>query len=246
MSGGRCEASQGPIGTSRGPAALRGARREMIPLRDRTRLRRFPGVTLLLIAANLAVFAWVATRIAAGQEDAILRAALVPRELLRKTDIPRLQTLLTSMFLHGDIAHLAGNLWYLWVFGSGVEIAMGGMRYLLFYLVAGVVASLVHVASAPVSTVPLIGASGAIAGVLGAYALLFPRARIRTLLPVVPFLWMPVVRTPALLFLLAWFVLQWIGATSDSGAGIAWMAHIGGFICGAALALSFARRRGSA
>ena len=218
----------------------------MIPLRDRTRLRHAPVVTLLLILANIAAFACTVARVASGNEGDVLHAALVPRDLLRNADGTTLSTLVTSMFLHGDILHLAGNLWYLWVFGSGVENAMGGLRYSLFYFVAGVVAALAHVAAAPGSAVPLIGASGAIAGVLGAYAVLFPRARIRALLPIVPLLWMPIVRTPALIFLLAWFVLQWLGVASDPAGGIAWIAHIGGFVCGALLALSFARRRKTA
>ncbi len=217
----------------------------MIPLRGTPSPRRIPVVTILLIVVNVAVFGLQVATFLRGGTDRILDAALVPRELARHPGPRTLATILTSMFLHADPVHLVGNLWFLWVFGSRVEDAMGRLRYPLFYFFAGIVAALIQVASDPASRTPMIGASGAIAGVLGAHAVLFPGARISALIPIIPFLWMPIVRMRAWIFLLAWFAMQWIGFRSaDPGAeGVAWMAHIGGFGAGALLAFSFGRRR---
>jgi hypothetical protein len=143
-------------------------------------------------------------------------------------------TVLTSMFLHGGWLHLVGNMWYLWIFGDNIEDRLGHARFLVFYLLAGVVAAMLHYAFNPASRLPTVGASGAIAGVLGAYVVAFPRARIITLVPFFPFF--QVLALPAILVLGLWFVMQFFsGALSlgYGGGGVAWWAHIGGFAFGA-------------
>ena len=155
------------------------------------------------------------------------------------------------MFLHGGWAHLLGNMWYLWIFGDNVEDRFGSVRFLLFYLTAGVSASLLHVVSNSASPLPTLGASGAIAGVLGAYAVTYPRARVITLVPFFPFF--QVVPLPALLVLGLWFVIQFfagalsVGYGLAAGGGVAWWAHLGGFLFGALVAhpAGPARRRSS-
>ena len=141
-------------------------------------------------------------------------------------------SLFTSMFLHAGIAHLLGNMWILWIFGNNVEDRTRGFRFIRFYLGAGLVATLTFVAVNPTSTVPLIGASGAIAGVMGAYLILFPGARVISIIP--PLFFLPF-RVPAVLFLLIWFGTQFL-ISSDAGS-VAWEAHVGGFVAGAAFAL---------
>ena len=143
---------------------------------------------------------------------------------------------LYSMFLHGSLLHIGGNMLFLWVFGNNIEDKMGSLRYAIFYLLSGVVATLAHVAAQPDSTVPLIGASGAIAGVMGAYLVLFPRVRIRT---VFIFFFILIRDVPAMWLLLAWFVLQFFTGNSS---GVAWVAHVGGFAFGALVALIFRSR----
>ncbi len=158
--------------------------------------------------------------------------------------VPTLATLATSMFLHGGVVHLAGNLLYLGIFGNNVEDALGHRRFLFFYLVSGILASLFHVYTDPTSEVPMIGASGAISGVLGAYMLLYPKAQVGVLVPVGFFL--TVIRLPALVVLLLWFLFQFISnlfaATADGG-GVAWAAHMGGFLAGIVLLLFLKPRR---
>lgn len=154
-------------------------------------------------------------------------------------------TVVTAMFLHGGWMHLIGNMLYLWVFGDNVEDRLGRLQYLLFYLLTGVVANLAQVLADPQSPVPLIGASGAVAGVLGAYFLTYPRARVLTLMPLGIFITM--VQVPAVVFLFLWFVLQLLNGVASIGipqiAGqVAWWAHIGGFITGMVLIRWFPRR----
>jgi len=178
----------------------------------------------------------------------ISQYALVAAELLRGEDlppsipVPLWVTLLTSMFLHGGLMHLLGNMLYLWIFGDNVEDAMGPVRFLTFYVLCGVAAAFAQIAVDPGSTIPLIGASGAIAGVLAAYFMLFPYARVITLIPI--FFFLRLVSIPALFLLGFWFLLQVIsgaGSLGDAG-GIAWFAHIGGFIAGAILVFPLRRR----
>jgi membrane associated rhomboid family serine protease len=155
-----------------------------------------------------------------------------------------LLSLLTSMFLHGGLLHIAGNMLYLWVFGNNVEDRLGHAGFVVFYLLAGVAAAYAQAWSSPDSVIPMIGASGAIAGTLGAYLVMFPRARIVTLIPL--FFFLQLAELPAVVVLGFWFVLQAFQGVGSLGAdvgGVAWWAHIGGFVFGAAVALLFYRRR---
>ncbi len=204
-----------------------------LPLRDDNPRTRFPAATLLLIAANVVAFLFELSLNARGQKLLTLEAGAIPYEIVHRVDIgppnllPVPGSIWTSMFLHGGWMHLIGNMWFLWVFGDNVEEAMGSIRYFLFYFLVGTVGALAQCYSMPTSTEPMIGASGAIAGVLGGYLMLYPRARISTLV-MIPFLW-PVVPVPAWIFLSGWFIAQF---ALPSGSGIAWMAHVGGFLAG--------------
>lgn len=200
-------------------------------------------MTILLIVANIVVFVlqW-------ARPSSTIAWALIPVRLMGVHPdgiIPPLTTLLTSQFLHGGVVHLAGNMLFLWIFGNNVEDEMGPFRFLLFYLLCGTAAGLVHSFSQPTSAIPTVGASGAISGVLGAYAILFPRARIHTLVFLI--LYVTVLPIPALLWVGVWFavqVLQGLAARGVAGAGgVAWFAHVGGAIAGTVLVLLFRRRR---
>jgi membrane associated rhomboid family serine protease len=204
-----------------------------IPLRDENPTARLPFVTVLLIAVNVAVFIF---QVAAsqGMESAVLRFGAVPyniihfRSLGEAAGFPALMTLLTSMFLHASLFHLLGNMLYLWIFGNNIEDRLGPVRFILFYLVSGVAAALTHILAQPGSRVPMIGASGAIAGVLGAYWILFPRARVKTF--VFLLFYIDVVPIPAGIVLGLWFLLQILNV--GMGGGVAWFAHVGGFLAG--------------
>ena len=178
----------------------------------------------------------------------ITQYAVIPAELLGGEDLPPTipvplwLSVLTSMFLHGGLMHLLGNMLYLWIFGDNVEDAMGPIRFLLFYVLCGAAAALSQIAVGMGSTVPLIGASGAIAGVLAAYFFLYPQARILTLVPI--FFFLRLISVPAVFLLGFWFILQVISGAGSLGAGsgVAWFAHIGGFIAGAILLFPLRRR----
>jgi membrane associated rhomboid family serine protease len=220
-------------------------RRVFIPLRDDNPRTRFPAVTLLLIAANVVAFLFELSLNARGQKLLTLEAGAIPYEIVHRVDIgprdllPVPGSIWTSMFLHGGWMHLIGNMWFLWIFGDNVEEAMGSFRYLLFYFLVGTVGALAQSYAMPDSLAPMIGASGAIAGVLGGYLMLYPRARIATLI-MIPFLW-PVVGVPAWIFLGLWFLAQF---TLGAGSGVAWMAHVGGFLAGLGLVRLLAHHRG--
>ena len=204
----------------------------MIPLRDSMRPLRYPYVNILLIFINIALFIY---QLSLGSEELaelFLRFGVIPHNFLALQGYS-ISPLFTSIFLHGGWFHLLGNMLYLWVFGDNVEDLMGHRSYLLFYLLAGMAANLTHIAANPQSAVPTIGASGAIAGVLGAYFILFPRARVLTLIPIGFFL--TTARLPAILFLFLWFFLQLFNALFAAAAAaqmVAWWAHIGGFLAG--------------
>ncbi|MFH1609908.1 MAG: rhomboid family intramembrane serine protease [Candidatus Bipolaricaulota bacterium] len=178
----------------------------------------------------------------------VIRYGLVSAEFWSGTDVPPLVpfpiwlTLLTSMFLHGGWLHLLGNMLYLWVFGDNVEAALGRWKFLLFYLFSGVGAGLLQMAVSPQATVPMVGASGAIAGVLGAYLILYPWARVLTVVPL--FFFLHFVEIPALVLLGLWFIVQFFSGIVDLGGmgGVAWFAHIGGFLVGALLVFPLKRR----
>jgi membrane associated rhomboid family serine protease len=217
----------------------------MIPISDTARSRSFPIVNWLIILANVAVFIFVESRLTPRRLDQlILLYGAIPARLV--TGDPRaVVTLLTSMFLHGGWLHLISNMWALFIFGDNVEDRFGSWRYLVFYLICGMVSGLAQVAIAPTSQTPAIGASGAIAGVLAAYFVLYPGARVITLIPLFILPWL--VEIPAIIFIGIWFLIQVFSGTQalqDSAAagGVAYWAHIGGFVCGLLLVGLFARR----
>ncbi len=229
--------------------------RTLIPLRDTIPSRSVPIVNGALIAACVGAF--VLQLLAGNRGEALVQAfGFVPARLFHPAELGPgsfslgLTGLVSSMFLHGGFLHLAGNMLFLWVFGDNVEDALGHGRYLVFYAGSGALAALLQGLLAPTSLVPMVGASGAIAGVLGAYFVLYPHARVVTLLPL--FFLFPLVEVPAFLFLLLWFLLQfWQGTLSlsvsgEAGAaagGVAWWAHVGGFAAGIALLLILKPRR---
>jgi len=213
-------------------------------------------VTIAIIALNVATFVY---EVMLGPElrEFMFRWGFVPARLMlavryheEPVTLPAL-TLLTSMFLHGGWTHLLGNMWYLWIFGDNIEDRLGHVRYLGFYLAGGIVAAVVHALTNSASVVPTVGASGAIAAVLGAYAVTFPHARVVTLVPFFPFV--QIVALPALVVLGLWFVIQFFtgaltlawSAKSGMSGGVAWWAHIGGFAFGI-LAMKLLDRGGPA
>ena len=218
----------------------------MIPLRDTIRSRNFPFVTYLLILLNVLVYGYQAIQ---GPDVSrfIATYALIPARFTQPALIDyfgwgaNFVSLFTFMFLHGGFWHLLGNMWSLHIFGDNIEDRLGPLRYLGFYLLAGVLSGLVHLVLHPQSQIPTVGASGAIAGVMGAYFLCYPGSRILTLIPIFIFPWL--VEIPAFIFLGIWFVLQFLGAAGADGAagGIAWWAHVGGFLAGVVLLKGFER-----
>jgi membrane associated rhomboid family serine protease len=263
----------------------------LLPLKDNIPTLRFPIVTVVLIAINVAVFVWQLTAsgdpgsassqqlaaAGASERDQIaIEYGAIPREItdpgtycapkLRRGEpapcgsrseieqdegieqAPWWLTIVTSMFLHADILHIAGNMLFLWVFGNNIEDSTGRLRFVAFYLLAGAIAVYAQALLDPESTQPTIGASGAVAGVLGAYALLHPRARVLTLVIIIFFV--TIVEIPALIMLGIWFVLQFLPAVGQlatpevagEGGGVAYFAHVGGFLFGLALIKLFAKR----
>ncbi len=216
----------------------------MIPIRDENPTRTTPVVNYLLIVVNAIVFILMATT-PAGNERLVYQFAMIPSQVTSGLDLGDISDIFTSMFMHAGLAHIAGNMLYLWIFGDNVEDSLGHGRYLFFYLLGGVVASVAHILSNPNSNIPTVGASGAIAAVLGAYLVLFPSSRVVTIIPLGFFLRLTVV--PAVIVLGLWFVLQLfqgvlsLGMSADVG-GVAFWAHIGGFVAGAAAAKLLARR----
>lgn len=211
----------------------------MIPLRDDQKIRRFAGMTLLIVLANVAAFIYSAYFYPPGFDAFIRRYAFIPAGV-SGGEIPLPFALFVSLFLHGGWAHLLGNLWFLWVFGRRIEDVLGAPRFLFFYLAVGFVATVMHMMLSPMLDVPLIGASGAIAGVLGAYFVLFPFRRIHTLVPILFFF--TVVRIPAVIFLGMWFLVQVLYAKLGDSP-VAWWAHIGGFASGTVLVFAFREQR---
>jgi len=237
------------------PGGPAGARDHLVllPLRDDTPCQRWPLVTWALLLGNLAAFAW---QLQVGERSVLIGGA-IPLELLTFHDVwprdlvPPPLTILTSMFLHAGLLHLGGNMLTLWIFGNNVEDALGRRRFLGFYLAAGVVAAAVQALATAVQaaslspgdatallSVPMVGASGAIAGVLGAYLLLFPHARVQTLVLIF------IVHVPAWAFIGLWFLLQLLAALSGATTGVAVFAHLGGFVTGLLLVRLGRRRAG--
>lgn len=226
----------------------------MIPLRDTIPSYRFPAVTVGLITVNVLVFLAELNLSPRGLDTAFYQWGIVPcavtdtcsgrfrlpGSLITVTAQPPYLTLLSSLFLHGGWMHIIGNMWSLWIFGDNVEERLGRVGFLAFYLISGLAAGALHIAFNVRSPIPTIGASGAIAGVMGAYLLLFPYARVVTLVPI--FIFLQTVELPAIAFLGLWFLtnlmsgLGALGANSQAG-GVAWWAHIGGFLVGLLWAL---------
>jgi len=216
----------------------------MFPLYDTLRPRRFPLVNWALILLNGLVFYYEVTMGEERLRSFIFDWGLVPAQLTSNY-AKAWVTVFTSMFLHGGWVHILGNMWTLVIFGDNIEDRMGHGRYLIFYLLSGVAAALLQTYLAPSNQTPMIGASGAIAGVLGAYIVLFPRAQVASLVPIL-FLF-TLVELPAVVYLGFWFVMQlfsgWLALQGAATNGVAWWAHIGGFVFGLITVHLFARRR---
>ncbi|MGZ9276485.1 MAG: rhomboid family intramembrane serine protease [Candidatus Limnocylindrales bacterium] len=231
----------------------------MIPLRDANPTRHPPIMTIGLVVACAVVFVFELSRQATGGDDGLTRLVtewgIVPAELIAALNAgsylsTEVATLVTSQFLHGGWLHLIGNLLFLWIFGNNIEDRFGRLGFLAFYLVSGVFAGLAQVAIDPDSTIPTIGASGAIAATLGAYLVLYPRARVTSLVFLVFFY--QLIDVPAVIVLAMWFVLQLVDGLASlgvgdaaTGGGVAFFAHIGGFVFGALIALAVRVRTGS-
>lgn len=216
----------------------------MFPLYDTARSHRFPLVNLTLIAANTLTFLYELQMGPDALQQFLSTWGLIPAHLLADPT-NAWNTIYSSMFLHGGWFHIINNMWVLFIFGDNVEARMGGFRYLLFYLLSGTAAGLLQTYILPSSQAPMIGASGAVAGVLGAYLVLFPRSRVASLVPIL-FIF-TVVEIPAFIYLLFWFLSQLYSGLfaiqGGGGSGIAWWAHIGGFTFGLIMVFFFAGRR---
>ncbi|MFW6051908.1 MAG: rhomboid family intramembrane serine protease [Myxococcota bacterium] len=219
----------------------------MIPLRDNNPTRRPPVVIYVFVALNVAVFLF---EVALGPQGMALfteHFGVVPYDLTQEVRPDAWITPLTSMFMHGGWMHIIGNMWFLWIFGDNVEDSLGRGRFVVFYLLCGLGAVALQVAVNPMSQTPMIGASGAVSGVLAGYVMLFPHARILTLVPI--FIFLQFVELPAYLFIFIWFGYQLLaglvqfGQVKAGGGGVAWWAHIGGFVVGIALARLFRKHR---
>jgi membrane associated rhomboid family serine protease len=236
----------------------------MFPLRDENPTELVPFVTFLIIMVNAAVWIFVQGAGGAGGGEAFLGSlcdyGAIPGELTgtlpagTRVDLGpsatcrlgglRWGSVVTSMFMHGGWMHLIGNMWFLWVFGNNIEDSMGHVRFLVFYLLTGVVAAGAHIATDPASPVPTVGASGAISGIMGAYMILYPRVRVYTAIVLVVII--RIVPLPAWALLLFWFVLQLASGAltlGDAAGGVAFWAHIGGFAAGVALVKLFEKRK---
>jgi len=210
------------------------------PYRDDNPIDSRPYVTIGLIALNILIYLFVSVGGSDTYRFAVINYGLIPAELTHfhnfypSTAVPPIANLVTALFMHGSFMHLAGNMWFLWIFGDNVEDRLGHFRYLVFYILAGIAASLLHVALFSESIAPVIGASGAISGVLGAYAVLYPNARIRTFVFI--FIYLDFIKVPAVLFIGIWIIFQVASGLFSLGhggsGGVAWFAHVGGFLFG--------------
>jgi membrane associated rhomboid family serine protease len=219
----------------------------MIPLKDDLPTRTFPFVTIVIIAINIAVFFYEVS-LGPRSERLIFSYGAIPFNLIYgfergQSPFPIVASLFTSMFLHGGLLHVAGNMLYLWIFGNNIEDVMGHVRFVFFYLICGVAAVYSHALIDSASQVPMIGASGAVSGVLGAYLILFPHAKVLTLVPI--FFFIQIIRIPAVIVLGLWIVVQFVNGFFGVGqiGGVAWFAHIGGFLAGMLLIQLFKKRK---
>jgi membrane associated rhomboid family serine protease len=221
----------------------------MIPLKDDNPTHIFPLITIGLIVVNTAVLILQILSPSDPQQIAFSYGA-IPRYLMTfKSNQPihPAFTVLTSMFMHGGVLHLASNMLYLWIFGNNIEDKLGHMRFIIFYLLCGIAAAFAHAITDPASRIPMIGASGAVSGVLGAYLILFPHARVHTLVFLGFFV--QVVRLPAIFIIGFWIFIQFINGILSKGfagqGGVAWFAHVGGFVIGLILILPFLKTKRS-
>jgi membrane associated rhomboid family serine protease len=216
----------------------------MIPLKDNNPTSRFPVVTVLLIVTNVAVFLFT-DLLGYGGREFLLKYSLIPYNIMTvgswTGNGPLMAgfSIISSQFLHGGLFHVGGNMLFLWIFGNNIEDRLGGMKFLFFYLLCGVAAATAQIVPDPRSVVPMIGASGAVAGIMGAYLLEFPRARVLTLIWILFFI--RLVWLPAFVIIIYWILLQVFFqlASGSSGGGVAYMAHIGGFMAGLILVRLF-------
>ena len=210
----------------------------MIPIRDVIPSRTTPFVTFTIIGLNAVMFLWELS-LGPDASELVFRFGLIPASF-------SWVNVFTSMFVHGGLLHFGGNMLYLWIFGDNVEDRMGHGRFLVFYLLCGVAAALAQTITAPDSVIPMVGASGAIAGVMGAYFVLYPKSRIVTLIPI--FFFFQVIEVPAILFLGIWFLMQFlsglgsiVSVASGSTGGVAFWAHVAGFVAGLSGVVVFRR-----
>jgi membrane associated rhomboid family serine protease len=216
----------------------------VIPLRDDNPTRTTPYITYAIVAANIIVFLYNGTL--SGGHNPLAGYELVPASLFSRgvsTPISPWLTIFTAMFLHANLLHIGGNMLYLWIFGNNIEDVLGHFKFLIFYLLAGFGAAMAQVLLSPMSTMPMVGASGAIAGVLGAYLILFPRARVSTLLF---YIFIQVVELPASVLIGWWILIQVVStalAGSHAGGGVAYAAHVGGFATGCQIILIMGGQR---
>jgi len=224
----------------------------MIPLRDTIPSLRFPIVTILLIVVNSLIF-FFEVSLGSSLNKFIYAFGMIPERYFNLTQhhwlsfLDRFYPFFTSIFLHGGWMHIIGNMWFLWIFGDNVEDRLGRKGFLLFYIFCGIVAGFTHAYTNPQSPVPTVGASGALAGVMGAYFIFFPRARVLTLIPI--FIFIHFIEIPAYFYLGIWFLFQFLSGAvdlairSNTCSGVAWWAHIGGFVTGVLISLPFLKRR---
>lgn len=216
----------------------------MIPIRDINPTRRFPLITVGIIVLNVLVFGFEFLLPVNALEGLVETWGLTPYRLTGLEPLAFV-TVFTSMFLHSGVAHLLGNMLYLWIFGDNIEAAMGPARFIVFYLLCGVGAALGQTLVSPLSTIPMVGASGAISGIMGGYLLLYPRAEVETLVFLGYFI--RLIRLPTTVVLGSWIVMQLFSGVLSLGmqaaGGVAWFAHIGGFAVGIVLVSLFRRRR---
>jgi membrane associated rhomboid family serine protease len=203
----------------------------VIPLRDDIHSQKRPITTIALIVLNVTVFIY---QLSLGKEGNafIFTFGMIPRDIVTGHN---LYTLFSSMFVHGGFFHIIGNMLYLWIFGDNVEDAFGHIGFLIMYLISGLAGSGIHILTAMSSKIPTIGASGAISGVLGAYFILYPRAQVLALIPI--FFFIRIMALPAFIFLGFWFLLQLLYGSAGGGSGVAFFAHVGGFVAGVLLGL---------
>lgn len=223
----------------------------MIPYKDDNPTSTFPFVTIMLIVANMFVFFYTITHMSDIEDykNIVYSYGAVPSYLLsfdKLQPIHPSMTVLTSMFMHGGLLHLGSNMLYLWIFGNNIEDILGHFSFLIFYILCGIVAAYAHAVTAPSSLTPMIGASGAVSGILGAYILMFPRAKVYTLIFLGFFV--QVIRLPAYFVIGFWIVIQFINGMVSKGiadqGGVAWFAHIGGFLFGLVIIMLFFRDKG--